>query len=258
VRAVSVQKTPNGKPENVWLSLIFNIALPGFILIKLSGSSLKEGKEPPFYVIGPVWALVIACAIPAGYGVYDYLKRRQINFFSVLGLGVILVNGVFGLLKLPAVWYACSEATVPLMFAGAFVWTARWTPPLVQRFMLNPQVFDIEKVKAHLAEKGNEGALVPLMHQTSYLFAGTMVVNAALNFALALFIIRSDPYQDYGKYTQEVGMLRGFQWTIMVPVMVLTFFLLFWVIRRLGHLTGVDPNDLMVGHAEKEGAMEKD
>ena len=44
--------------------------------------------------------MILGCALPIGYGVYDYLKKRKINFFSVLGLVAVLTKGIFGLLSL--------------------------------------------------------------------------------------------------------------------------------------------------------------
>lgn len=234
-------KPAQPKTENPWLNLIFNIVLPTLILMKLS----DEAR------LGPEKALILGCALPIGYGVYDYIKNRKINFFSILGLIAVLVKGVFGLFKLPPLAFACSEAALPLIFGAAILYTTRWNPPLVQRFLLSPQLFDIDRIKMHLEEEGNEDKLRPLMVTASYGYAGTMVLSAILNFGLAITVLKAEPGTP--EFVAEIGKFTGLQYPVIsVPLMIVTFGLLYYILKRLGQLTGVSAMHLVHGTEDPE------
>ncbi|MEM7011792.1 MAG: VC0807 family protein, partial [Verrucomicrobiota bacterium] len=134
LRAVSAnESTSSPKPEvkeNIFGSLIFNIALPVFVLMRLSKDPTAEGA--PFYALGPTWALIIGVSIPLAYGIYDFNRRRKVPFMSLLGFFVVLIKGLFGLFKLAPIWFACSEAALPLMFGIAILLNSRARPPMVQ------------------------------------------------------------------------------------------------------------------------------
>lgn len=235
--------------ENLWLNLIFNVFLPAMILTQLS----------PEKRLGPTWALVAACVLPVGYGIYDYFARNEINFFSVLGLVAVLVKGTFGLFKLDPIFFAISEATMPLLFGAALALTARWDPPLVERFLLSPQMLDADKVRRKLAVKGNADKLRPLMVQTTLAYAGTMVVSSALNFGLATWVLKTKPQENFEKYVDEIGRFTGLQYPVIaIPMMILTVGLLFLVMKRLSDLTGEPAHHFLPGGEEAAGAEKKD
>jgi len=232
---------PPKQQENPWLNLLFNIAIPTLILMKLS----------PENRLGPTWALILGCSLPLGYGLYDYVKKRKINFFSILGLIAVLAKGVFGLLSLPPLAFACSEASLPIIFGIAILWTTRWDPPLVQRFLLSPQMFNLDKMQALLEEKGNTEEIRPLMVKTSIGYAGTMALSAVLNFVLAMRILKAEPGTP--EFVEEIGRFTGLQTPfIAVPLMIVTFVLLYYVLHNLGKLTGVPGHHLLVGAEEEE------
>ena len=55
------------KPKNnPLLEIIFNVALPSWVLMKFS--------SPEYF--GVVAGLIIALAFPLGYAVYDYLRTK--------------------------------------------------------------------------------------------------------------------------------------------------------------------------------------
>ena len=238
------------KKENLWLSLIFNVALPALILMKLS----------PENRLGPVMALVLGCSLPICYGIYDYFARNVINFLSTLGLVAVLIKGTFGLFKLDPIFFAFSEAALPLVYGTAFAYTARWNPTLVERFLLSPQMLDAEKVRQRLVQRGNEDKLRPLMVQTTFLYAGTMLLSAVLNFGLARWVLKTNPHENYQKYVDEIGRFTGMQYPVIaIPLTVLTFGLLFLVLKRISDLTGEPAHHFLPGAEEStEAAVEKD
>ena len=44
--------------------------------------------------------------MPLSYGVYDYIQRRNINLFSILGFANVGLTGVIGILELDGIWVA--------------------------------------------------------------------------------------------------------------------------------------------------------
>ena len=68
-------------PENGLFNLVFNILFPILILKYLSDR------------IGALPTLVLALAFPVGYGIYDGLKRKKANVFSILGMTNVLLTG---------------------------------------------------------------------------------------------------------------------------------------------------------------------
>ena len=95
------------KEENLLLNLALNIVLPTLILSKLSSEER----------LGPLWALIVAISLPVGYGIYDFARRRNFNFFSLLGFVSVLLTGGLGLMKATPLQFAIKEAVMPLVFA---------------------------------------------------------------------------------------------------------------------------------------------
>jgi hypothetical protein len=248
VTASNGQEPASGKvkkKENLLFNLVFNVALPAFILIKLSPESR----------LGPALALVVGCSLPLGYGIYDYFARHEVNPFSVLGLVAVLIKGTFGLFKLDPFFFACSEAALPLLFGAAFAYTARWEPPLVERFLFSPQMLDVDKVRRKLALRGNADKLRPLMVQTTLAYAATMLISASMNFGLARLILKTKPHENYQKYVDEIGRFTGLQYPVIaIPLTVITVGLLLLVFKRLSSLTGEPAHYFLPGGEEPADA----
>ena len=100
---------PSAPPqENALISLGANVFLP--ILILSKGDQLIEN---------PTLVLVVALAFPAGYFVYDLVKRGKQNLVSIIGFVAVLLTGGIGLLELPRKWVIVGEGTV--IFVVRFV-----------------------------------------------------------------------------------------------------------------------------------------
>ena len=54
--------------ENPFADIIINVLVPVLVLSYLS----KEGDE--LWHVGPMWAMIVALAIPIGYGLWHYFK----------------------------------------------------------------------------------------------------------------------------------------------------------------------------------------
>jgi hypothetical protein len=232
---VSETPSPSAAPkENQWLNLLCNVILPPLIFMKLS----PEDK------LGPVGAVVLGCSLPLGYGIYDYCTRRVFNLLSLLGLFMVLIKGIFSLLKASAVWQACSEAVLPICFAAGILITIRGKEPLVQRFLLSPQIFDVDRLRRLLALRGNADRLRPLMVTTSVAYSVMMFVVGILNFVLALAVLKAEPGTP--EYISQLGRFNWLQHPVItLPLMVSTVMLFLWLMKRLSALTGVPADDLL-------------
>ena len=120
----SVKKNPPN--ENAFINLLVNIAIPVLILNKLSQK------------IGPTQALILAVAFPLTYGIYDLIRRKKWNAFSLLGLLNVSITGSLAVFGLGGVWFQIKEAAFPLLI-GIFVFAPDPVTPIY--IILMPIVF---------------------------------------------------------------------------------------------------------------------
>jgi hypothetical protein len=165
------------KAENPLLSLLLNIVLPVIVLTRLSDVEL----------LGPVIALVIATALPLGYGIYDYIQRREINLFSSLGVISVVLTGSLGLLKANAIAIAVKEGLIPLVLGGAFVLSARTETPLLRKLLLTPQVMDVKAIDHYVKKNEKESDFDQLLWRSSLLMGLAMLVASVLSFLVAIY-----------------------------------------------------------------------
>ena len=88
------QEVSKPKQNNLLLEILFNIAIPSIILMKLSAEEY----------LGTVNALIFALIFPIIYGLYDFIKNKSFNFFSLLGFVSTLLTGGIGLYELDVEW----------------------------------------------------------------------------------------------------------------------------------------------------------
>ena len=131
------------KKENVWLNLGFNIVAPSLILVK--GKKIFESILPVSDNLDVI-VFVSALAFPLIYGVYDLLRRRKWNIFSVIGLLSVVLTGGIGLMKLSRECMILKETIVPLVLGGAVLATALTKKPLAKMIMLNEDIVDVKKI----------------------------------------------------------------------------------------------------------------
>jgi hypothetical protein len=174
---------PRPPAENVWVNLVCNAVLPGIVLTQLS----KENR------LGPVWGLVVALSIPLVYGIYDLVKRRTWNVFSIIGLVGTLVTGGLGLLKIDNFWFAVKAAAVPMILGFAIPLTLRTRQPLVKALLYNDQVLDTHRIAGALQERGNQAGFDALLRWASWVMAATFVASGVINYFLARWLVTARP-----------------------------------------------------------------
>jgi hypothetical protein len=224
---------PPPKPENLFLNLVFNLALPAIVLSKLSA----PGR------LGPVYGLVVALACPLGYGVWDYLKRREANFISIVGFISVLLTGGLGLLHIGGFWFAVKEAAVPTVIAAAVLISLKSKKPLVHAMLYNPQVIDVAKVDAALDQRNNRAGFDRLLVTSSYLLTISFLLSAVLNFALARYLLKSPAGTT--EFNAELAKMHLLSWPVIVlPSMVMTMYALWRLLSGLKELTGLTMDEI--------------
>jgi hypothetical protein len=230
------------KHESLLLNLVCNIVLPTLLLTVFS-------KER---FLGPLWGLIVAVLFPLGYGVWDFATRKKMNFISIIGFVSVLLSGGFGLLKVDGFWFAVKDAGMPIVIGLSVILSLRTKQPLVRELMFNEQMIDLPRVDAALAERNTQAAFERLLVKASYALAITFFVSAAINFATARWLIRSEPGTE--AFNEELGKMHSIGLVVMaVPAMIMMMVVMWRLIKGVEHLTGLDLDSLLKsGPAQKK------
>ena len=215
--------------------LLLTVILPSLVL-----ESMSKPER-----LGPVWALVVALLMPLGFGIHCFIKKRGLNFFSILGLVAVIVTGGLGLLNLSSGWFALKEAAFPIFLGLAFPLSFYFKKPLVNELLLNPQVINHPVLQGALDSADKRSAFHRLMGHASWALAGTMLMSAVANALLVLFYLKGKT-PGTEEYTQAIGRQNWVSFIVIgVPMLAVTMGLLFWLLRRIQSLTGLERDDLM-------------
>jgi len=222
------------KRENLLLNILFNVALPSILLTYLSKPA----------VIGPVSGLIVALSFPLGYGIWDFIQRRQTNFVSVIGFVSVLLTGVFALIQVNRFWFAVKEAAIPTVIGVAILASLGSRRPLVRQLLYNDQVIDVPRIDAALQTRGNTKAFDRHLREASLLLASSFAISAVLNFALARFLIRSDTGTP--DFNAELGKMNALSWpVIVVPCLVIMLVALWRLMKAISNLTGLSTEEIL-------------
>ncbi len=234
---------PEHKQENPLASIVINIVIPVAVLTFLS-------KEK---YLGPVWALVVGLAFPIGYGLRTLIRDRKADFMSIIGIVSVTLTGVFGILKLPPEYIAIKEAAIPLLLGLAIVISLKTPFPLIKKIMMTEALFDVERLKSALKEKGNEIVFEKRLVGLTWGFASSMFLSAGLNYVLAKIVLKSEPGTE--AFTAELGKMTGLSHiVVLVPCMVVMIWVMNKLFNTLTELTGLKLDDLLAAHHKKETA----
>ncbi len=240
------------KEENPLINILINVLLPTIVLSKLS----KEGTE--IYHLGPTYAMVVALALPIGYGVWHWLKHRTLNVFSAIGMGAILLTGLITIYlwysesaKIHVNWiFGIKEAIQPLILGSLFLVTRRSKNPLFRTFIYNDGIFDIKRIENCVADKHLISEYEALIWKCTLYFFGSFCLSAILNLGLAHYFF-SDLAPSIPNWKEEyaaiVGKITiwGFA-VIAAPMLIVAMYILFMMINGLEKLTGLERDDLML------------
>jgi len=214
------------KRENLFLVVLFNIAIPILILSKLSS------------ILGPTSALLIAIAFPLSYAVYDFVVRKQVNPLSVIGFFSMLLKGSFALFKLDGVLFALQEAALPAFVGIYALISLRFKKPLINYFVYNDNIFNIDLLEQKLNENQELHSFFRIIKQLTWLFGITFLLGGVLNYFLAYNIIISPA--GTSAFNQELARMIFLSYIIVItPKLIITGFGLWWLVRNLKKLTGL-------------------
>ena len=222
------------KKPNVLLEIAVTIVVPALILTYLSGPNR----------LGTTGALLFALALPLGWGVWDGITRRKLNWLAVLGVVSTLLTGGIGLLQLDAWWLAVKEAAVPTLI-GLVIFGSAWTKtPLIRLMVFNASLFDVDKIGAALRERDAEAAFEQKLRIGTVLLAGTFFFSAVANFILTRMVVSSPAGTE--AFNHELGRLTALSYPVIaVPSMLMMMALMLWLARGAKALTGLDLADML-------------
>lgn len=233
----------NPKPENPIYNLGFNILLPVVILNKWQ-SFFPSDKAP-------VYALIAAMLFPFLYGLKDLIYQKKINSISIIGLASIALTGGLALLQLEGIYFAIKEGAIPLAFALFTAGSIFFKKPLASILILKSSLFDKQKIEEKLKEKNKEKDFHKLMNISTLALSASFLLSAVLNFLIALFVfqkIDSDLSENLQRQmiNEQVADMTWMGYIfIALPLTLITAFLLWWILRQLKILTGLNLEELV-------------
>lgn len=230
------------KKTSTFNELIYNILLPTVIL--------NYGTK----VLGDKYAvpvLIGALAFPLGFSIMDFYQKKKVNIFGVLGFISILMTGGLALMHAEGSVMVMKETLFPLVL-GLIVLIAAYTKrPLLNEVLLNPQIFEQEKLEAKIAELGRQKEFMDHLKKSNVFFAGSFLVSALLNYALAVTIFHPIDASIIGDargaiINEQVAKMNALSWAVIViPSMAFLIFVLWYVFHGIKKITGLEMKDLM-------------
>jgi hypothetical protein len=223
------------KKENILVNLLLNIVIPTLILSKFSGEA----------DLGVKWAIVVALAFPISYGLWDIRRSGKFNLFSALGILSIALTGGMALLKLPPEYIIIKEATIPALFAIITLLSLKTRYPLVKTFLYNDKIMQVDKVANALSEHGAEQEFEYALTKASYLIALSFVLSSILNYILAKILLVSPPGTE--AFNAELGKMNALSFPVIaVPATIVMMFALFYLFKKIKHLTQLELDDILI------------
>lgn len=243
--------------------VLINVILPVLILDYCSKGSMEPWADfevGRFWHLGPVWAMVLALLLPITYGLQELIRHKRVDLMSSVGLAGVLLTGVItilvvgeeGSIAASTPWlFACKEALIPLVLAAAVLVSRKSESPLLQTFLYNPDVFDVALIERRVKEAGNESAYGKLLGQATWILAGSLIVSSAANFCLALYFLMPVLLEPVAlqqeQYNYAVGRITWWGFIVIgVPLMIALMAVMLRLIRRLGELTGLGRDRLLL------------
>jgi hypothetical protein len=214
------------------LNILITLVIPVIVLTRFSGED----------DLGPTRGLLVALAFPIAWAAYEIYRQRKIGWTPIVGVVSVLLTGGIALLELPPELVAIKEASIPLALALAILVSA-WIGKPLARVFLN-QMLDRHKVERALAERGTTKEYEDRTAKATYLLATAFLLSAALNYGLATVIVTSDPGTE--AFNSELGRMTALSFPVItIPVMIVLFITVFYILRIVNQLTGLDAEEVI-------------
>ncbi|MED5585874.1 MAG: VC0807 family protein [Verrucomicrobiota bacterium] len=237
--------------ENPLANIMVNILIPVIALSWLSKDGDVTGKA---WHVGPVYGMIIAVLLPTVYFIWHFIKTRKVNFYSILGAAGVMLTGSItwyawntdGTIKEnAALLFAIKEAAIPLLFGITILYSHWTTKPLVGVFLLNPDLLDISRIESAARDNNQWDAYQKIRWQGTWMLAGSLLLSAALNFFLAIYLLsgKADPVS----YNAAVGKLTWVGFLVIgIPLMAIMISGLFLLIRKISQVTGLPREEVFL------------
>lgn len=222
------------KKKNPLFEIAVTIIIPALVLSKLSAPER----------LGPTNALLVAVALPLAWGVYGLVQTKKLEFMPILGVVSVLLTGGLGLVQAGGIWFAVKEAAIPAVLGAAVLATSFRPRPLVRMFLLNDAIIDLPRLEQALHEKGSIVTFERLLRRANALLACTFFLSAALNFGLAVWVLKSP--SGTPEFNAELARMSVLSYpVIMLPCLVAMGGLLYWIGASIHKLTGIPFQELL-------------
>ncbi|MFC7338934.1 VC0807 family protein [Haloferula chungangensis] len=248
--------------EHPLANILINVLIPVLILSYLSKDpALQEqlGKTARVWHIGPLKAIIVALALPLGYGIWHFAKTRKFNFFSGLGLfSVVLTGGLTlylwnqdGSVKEHAgMLFGIKEGAIPLALGIAVLLSQKSATPLINVFLYNDSLFDIPKIEKTVGLRNAESGYQTVIRQATHLFAVSFFVSSILNVLLSLWFFRGfdrTAADALEVYNGIIGKLTGWGFAVIgIPLLIFLYFTLQKLLKGLREVTGLKDEELLL------------
>jgi hypothetical protein len=208
------------------------LSFPVIILTRFSGDDS----------LGPTKGLLLALAFPIAWAAWEMYKQRKIGWTPIMGVVSVLLTGGIALLELPPELVAIKEASIPLALALAILVSA-WIGKPLARIFLN-QMLNRDKVEEALAERGTTHEYEARTARATYMLASAFLLSAALNYGLARVVVTADPGSE--TFNSQLGRMTALSFPVItVPVMIVLFITVFYILRIVNQLTGLEAEDVI-------------
>ncbi|HYH12696.1 MAG TPA: VC0807 family protein, partial [Thermomicrobiales bacterium] len=176
------------------------------------------------------------------YALFEIWKQRKVSWTPIVGVISVLLTGGIALLELPPELIAIKEASIPAALALAILVSA-WIGRPLARIFLN-QMLDREKVQQALAERGTTQEYEERTSRATYMLASAFLLSAALNYGLAKVIVTSEPGTE--SFNSELGRMTALSFPVItIPVMIVLFITIFYILRIVNQLTGLEAEEVI-------------
>lgn len=233
-------KTAQNKKENPFLNILINIFLPVAIL-----NQAEKIDHPD----SAVYALLLALALPIGYGLWDYVKNHRKNYVALLGVINVAFTGGFAFLRLSGLSFALKEAFFPLILGLGVLASQYFNKPFFVTAMKNSGAFRW----ALIEQKAQENRSLPQFHillrNSNLLFASSFFISSLLNFVLALSVFKPlagtlSEIEKQQVLNQQIAEMTWKGWAIIaLPLMVFMALIFWYFIHGVKKITGLQFED---------------
>ncbi|MBF0220378.1 MAG: MFS transporter [Gammaproteobacteria bacterium] len=234
------QEVADHRPRPM-VDLLISILIPSVILMKLSGDD----------ALGATNSLILALALPLGWGLFELFKYKKFNMIALLGLISVLLTGGIGLLQLDLQWLAIKEAAIPGLIGLAVLASTFTRYPLIRTMLYNPSVMDVEKIQQKLEDFGNSAAFEARLLRATYLLSGTFFFSSLMNYVLAKLIVTSPTGS--AAFNEELGQMTLLSYPVIaIPSMIMMMLIFYYLWRTIHAMTGLKLANILISRHQDE------